>query len=322
MYKRQADIWRGASRLLRVPYRERFVIYPMQGDVDGALLSWIDLNTSERSVILASHYLSPQILTYTGRSTNLNDFFESPRLRKKAETFLTLLYSSEERLYAFCMEQESDYLLISITAGCDPTGDSPLYQAGLTDMPPGCAAYRLLFDPDRSARFELVYENEMYRLFKVGKSGAERRWPRSPLFYDEELLWLNKGDIRSFYYSIMRMYSLTARGLELARQNRRAEAERLLSDVLRTHYFYPAWRALVNLRSQGSRPFDLESLAELAYRADPYRADVCLELAGVHIAAGRFDEAGSVLERCASLRMTESQRRRLERFVEKVDQKR
>ena len=317
-----ADIWRGASRMLRLPYRERFVIYPMQGDVDGALLSWIDRNTPERSVLLTTHYLSPQLLTYTGRPTNLNDFFESPRLRKKAETFLTLLYSSEERLYAFCMEQESDYLLISITAGCDPTGDSPLYQAGLTDMPQGCAAYRFLFDPDRSARFELVYENEMYRLFKVGRSGAERRWPRSPLFYDEELLWLNKGDIRSFYYSIMRIYSLTARGLELARQNRRTEAERILSDVLRTHYFYPAWRSLMNLRSTGGRPSDLKSLAEFAYRADPYRADVCLELAGVRIADGRFEEAEPLLQQCTSLRMNKSQRDRLERLARRVDQKR
>lgn len=119
----------------------------------------------------------------------------------------------------------------------------------------------------------------------------------------------------------MRIYSLTARGLELARQNRRAEAERLLSDVLRTHYFYPAWRTLMNLRSPGGRPSALESLAELAYRADPYRVDVCLELAGVRIAAGRIAEAGPVLEQCASLRMTESQRRRLERLVERVGQK-
>jgi hypothetical protein len=317
-----ADIWSRAARLIRIPYRERFVIRPMQRDLDGALFSWIDRNTPEGSVILATHYLSPQLLTYTGRATNLNDFFESPRLRRKAETFLTLLYSSEERLYAFCREQESDYLLISITAGCDPTGDSPLYQAGLTEMPPGCAAYRLLFDPDRSARFGLVYENEMYRLFEVGGSGAGRQWPRSPLFYDEELLWFNKGDIRSFYYSIMRIYSLTSRGRELARRNRRAEAERLLSDVLRTHYFYPAWRALMDLRSRGGKPADLESLAELAYRADPNRTDVCLELAGVWIATGKAAEAVPLLERCASLGMTGSQRKRWESLVERSNQKR
>ena len=317
-----ADIWSGAARLIRVPQRERFVVRPIQRDPEGALLSWISRNTPERGVIMATHYLSPQILTYTGRPTNLNDFFESPGLRKKAETLLTLLYSSEERLYAFCREQESDYLLISITAGCDPTGDSPLYQAGLTDMPPGCAAYRLLFDPERSTRFGLVYENEMYRLFEVGGTGAGRRWPRSPLFYDEELLWLNEGDMRSFYYSIMRIYSLTSRGMELARSNRTAEAERLFSDVLRTHYFYPAWRALMDLRSRGGGAADLESLARLAYRADPHRPDVCLELAGAWVAAGKYGEAEPVLERCASLEMTGRQRKRWETLSRRIDQKR
>ncbi len=318
-----ADIWREASRLLRIPYRERFVIYPAQRDVDGAMLSWIERNTPERSVIMAVHYLSPQLLTYTGRPTNLNDFFESPRLRKKAERLLTLLYSSEERLYAFCREQESDYLLISITAGCDPTGDSPLYQAGLTSMPPGCAAYRLLFDPDRCARFDLVYENEMYRIFEVGEGASPRRWPRSPLFYDQELLWLNDGDIRSFYYSIMRIYSMTKRGMELARRNRAAEAERLLSDVMRTRYFYPAWRTLMDLRIRGGgRPPELVRLAEIGYRADPYRADVCLELARLRIAEGSLAEATALLAECATLPMTESERRRLENLSMRVDQKR
>ena len=189
-------------------------------------------------------------------------------------------------------------------------------------MPPGCAAYRLLFDPERSTRFGLVYENEMYRLFEVGGTGAGRRWPRSPLFYDEELLWLNEGDMRSFYYSIMRIYSLTSRGMELARSNRTAEAERLFSDVLRTHYFYPAWRALMDLRSRGGGAADLESLARLAYRADPHRPDVCLELAGAWVAAGKYGEAEPVLERCASLEMTGRQRKRWETLSRRIDQKR
>jgi hypothetical protein len=96
----------------------------------------------------------------------------------------------------------------------------------------------------------------------------------------------------------------------------------MLSDVLRTHYFYPAWRGLMNLRSRGGRPSELESLAELAYRADPNRADVCLELAGIRVSLEKFEEAAPLLERCALLGMTESQRRRLEALVERLDQKR
>lgn len=317
-----ADVWRRVSKLVRVPYREKFVIFPMEGDVEGNMLRWIARRTEERAVIMASHYLSPQILTYTGRPTNLNDFFESPRLRKKAERFLGLLYSSEDRLFDFCREQQSDYLLVSISIGCDPTDDSPLYQAGLREMPPGCAAYRLVFEPDRLSRFELVYENEMYRLFRVGKTGAVRRWPRSPLFYDSELLWKQDGDIRAFYYTVMRLYALTSRGMELARQGRREEAERVLSEVLRTHYFYPAWETLVSLGGRRRSAQERESLAELAYRNDPHRAGVCLELARARIALEKPDEARELLERCAGLRMSDGQREEVEGLLERIDQNR
>ena len=317
-----ADIWRRVSKLVRVPYREKFVIFPMGGDVEGNMLRWIERNTEERAVIMSSHYLSPQILTYTGRPTNLNDFFESPGLRRKAERFLSLLYSSEERLFRFCREQRSDYLLISVTAGCDPTDDSPLYQAGLLEMPPGCAAYRLIFEPDRLNHFELVYENEMYRLYRVGKTGSMRRWPRSPLFYDSELLWKREGDIRAFYYTVMRLYALTSRGMRFVREGRREEAERVLSEVLRTHYFYPAWETLIGIGGRRRSVRERESLAEFAYRNDPYRADVCLELARARIALKKLEKAREPLERCARLRMSNRQREEVEGLLERIDQKR
>ena len=317
-----ADIWRRVSKLVRVPYREKFVIFPVEGDVDGNLLRWIEHNTEEKAVIMSSHYLSPQILTYTGRPTNLNDFFESPRLRRKAERFLGLLYSGEERLFRFCREQRSDYLLVSVTTGCDPTDDSPLYQAGLREMPPGCAAYRLIFEPDRLKRFELVYENEMYRLFRVGKRGAVRRWPRSPLFYDSELLWKQEGDIRAFYYTVMRLYALTSGGKRLARQGRKEEAERMLAEVLRTHYFYPAWEALVSIGGRRRSARERESLAELAYRNDPYRVDVCLELARARIALQKLEEAREPLELCKRLGMSNRQREEVQGMLERIDQKR
>jgi hypothetical protein len=294
----------------------------MGGDVEGDLLRWIARNTEERAVIMSTHYLSPQILTYTGRPTNLNDFFESPGLRRKAERFLTLLYSSEESLFRFCDEQRSDYLLLSVAAGCDPTDDSPLYQAGLREMPPGCAAYILLFEPDRSKSFELVYENEMYRLFRVGKTGSTRRWPRSPLFYDSELLWKNDGDIRAFYYAAMRLYALTSRGIGLARRGRREEAERVLSEVLRTHYLYPAWQALVGVGGRRRSALERESLAELAYRHDPYRVDVCLELARARVARQKLEEAREPLETCEGLVMSNRQREEVEGLLERIDQKR
>jgi hypothetical protein len=307
-----ADIWRRAARTLRIPSRRSFVIYPSVGDPEGDMLDWIGENTEPDAVVMSLHYLSPQVLTYTGRSTNLNDFFESPRLRRKAQRLLALLYGGEERLLVFCREQESDYLLVSAALGCDPTRDSPLYQAGLADMPPDCAAYRLMFEPMRLSHFNLVYENEMYRIFRVGESPARRWWPRSPLFYERELLWRFEGDIAAFYHGVMRIYALTARGRSLMRAGRVREAERPLGEALRLYYFYPAWRLLADRYRRGGRSEELEALAEFGYRHDPHRADVCLLLARARLDRGGSEGVGDLLERAERLSPSDRQRREIE----------
>lgn len=305
------DIWRRAARALGVPFRRSFVIYPVSGDTEGEMLEWIRENTDPDAVVMSLHYHSPQVLTYTGRSTNLNDFFESPRLRSKAQRFLTLLYGGEERLLAFCREQRSDYLLVSAALGCDPTRDSPLYQAGLMDMPPGCAAYRLMFEPMRLSGFDLVYENEMYRIFRVGRSPARRWWPRSPLFYEQELLWRYEGDIAAFYDTVMHIYALTMRGRSLMRVGRAREAERPLGEALRIFYFYPAWRLLADLYRRGGRGEELEALAEFGFHHDPNRVDVCLLLARSRLDRGGSEGVEDLLERASRLSPSGAERREI-----------
>lgn len=306
-----ADVWRRAARVLKIPFRRSFTIYPTAGDTEGAMLEWINENTERDAVVMSLHYLSPQVLTYTGRATNLNDFFESPRLRNKARRFLTLLYGGEDRLLAFCREQGSDYLLLSAAVGCDPTRDSPLYQAGLMDMPPGCAAYRLMFEPMRCSGFDLVYENEMYRIFRVGRPPTRRWWPRSPLFYERELLWRHEGDIAAFYHTVMRIYALTERGRSLVRAGRMRAAERPLGEALRVYYFYPAWRLLADLYRRQRRGEDLAALAEFGYRYDPNRVDVCLLLARSRIDRGESEGVADLLERARRLSPTGAQQREI-----------
>ncbi len=313
------DLWRRVARVLKIPRREKYVVFPYQGDVEGSMLSWIKRNTEEDAVVLSLHYLSPQVLTYTDRATNLNDFFESPRLREKARTFLKLLYSSERRLLEFCAEQQSRYLLISTAVGCDPTRDSPLYQAGFTDIPPGCAAYRLLFEPARLEGFELVYENEMYRVFRVGITSEERPWSRSPLFYEKELLWQHGGDIQAFYHSIMRIYALTARGRSLLREGREGEAETALAEALRIFYFYPAWRTLATLYARKRRLQEMNALTEFAYHYDPNRSEIRIELARIRLALGKSEGVRELLDRCSSLSTTEQQQRDIEQLRRQLD---
>lgn len=318
-FEGSGDFWRAAARALRVPSRSSFVVFPYARDVEGDLLSWIKAHTPPDAVVMSLHYLSPQVLTYTGRATNLNDFFESPRLRSKAERLLELLYSSEEDLYRFCASQSSSYLLVSSAVGDDPTKDSPLYQAGLVRLPPGCAAYRLMFEPQTLAHFDLVYENEMYRLFAVGRGWSERAWPRPPLFYEKELLSGAGGDIRGFYRAVMRVYALTANGRSLMLRGDPASGETALLDALHAFYFYPAWKTLDDLYARRGRTSDRASLDEFAYRYDPNRLDVCLALAEARIALGKTDGVREILERTCALPGAESRTREIRALLERLD---
>ena len=312
----RADIWRHASRALNLPRRSKYVVFPFGRDPEGAMLEWISSNTDRTDVIMSMHYLSPQILTYTGRPTNLNDFFEAPRLRAKAHTMLRSLYSSEENFLSFCEENNSDYLVLSAAAGCDPTRDSPLYQAGFDQMPPGCAAYRLMFEPRTLGSFDLLYENEIYRVFKIGEPPVERRRPASPLFYRGDLLRRSNGDIEEFYNTVRYMYAVTLRSSRLIGAGAEAEAEELLAGVLRIEYFHPAWQLLDLLYKKQSLIRERLALAEFAWSSDPWRPGVCLSLAGSRLAAGDRDGARETLGVCATLSMTERQTVRFKRLAE------
>jgi hypothetical protein len=308
-----ADIWRDAARALRIPQRHSFVVYPVIRDPEGEMLRWIQSNTRPDDVILSLHYLSPQILTYTGRPTVLNDFFEAPRLREKTYRFLRALYASERTLLEFCRETGSSWLVLSSAVGCDPTRESPLYQAGLDNMPSDCAAYRLMFDPRRLESFDLVYENEMYRVFRADAAPVTRRRPRSPLFYDAELLWRLRGDIDGFYNTVMHIYAVTVRAASLSRAGRTAEAEGALAGALQTAYFHPAWRLLDRIYARGRRGPERLALARFAAEADPWRPEVQLALAESAEAVGDEGTALEALRTCAGLSMDEGE---LARFRE------
>ena len=311
----RADIWREISRELNIPRRAKYVVFPFGRDPEGAMLEWISANTAPDDVIMSLHYLSPQILTYTGRPVNLNDFFEAPRLREKAHTMLRSLYSDEDSLLSFCEKNGSSYLVLSAAAGCDPPKDSPLYQAGFSHLPHGCAAYRMMFEPRSLRSFDIIYENEVYRIFRVGEQPVERRRPASPLFYSGSLLRQADGDTGEFYNTVMHMYAVTARASRLIRAGAGREAEELLAGVLGIEYFHPAWQMLDMLYRKERLTRERLVLAEFAWASDPWRPGVCLSLAESRLAAGDGAGAREPLGVCATLPMTDRERARFERLV-------
>ncbi|MCK4235927.1 MAG: hypothetical protein KAX38_02330, partial [Candidatus Krumholzibacteria bacterium] len=187
------------------------------------------------------------------------------------------------------------------------------------NIPSDCAAYRLLFEPEKLEGFDLVYENEMYRLFRVGEGSSRRNWPRSPLFYERELLWRFEGDIGAFYGNVMRIYALTSRGRFLLEKGMEREAENKLTEALRVFYFYPAWRALDGLYERQGRLKEREVLSQFAYYFDPNRGDVCIGLAAVRLDLGKIEGVRELLERCASLQLSGRQRMEVGHLMRRLE---
>lgn len=149
------------------------------------VVAWIRRHVPERAAVLTWFPAGPMVLTDTGRPVNLHSMFESSALRAKERRVRAALYGAEEDLFALCREWESDYLLYSANLLLDTTTESYRYMAGRLRVPSTSAAVLLHFFPERLRRFEPVYQDSYYRLFRVVKDGAAAGAPAASLPYEE-----------------------------------------------------------------------------------------------------------------------------------------
>jgi hypothetical protein len=127
---------------------------------------------------------SPQLLLYTGRPVVLNSQFENAAIRARYREYLAALYARDEQvLWEFAARHQADYIFISRHfATRDETG-SYVYLAGLTGgLTRDMNVVRMHFQPEGLRRFEPVYDNELYRVFKVRRderAAGPAAWRRS-----------------------------------------------------------------------------------------------------------------------------------------------
>ncbi len=152
---------------------------------NGRVVAWMRRHVPERAVILTWFPAGPMVLTDTGRPVNLHSMFESSALRAKERRLREAIYGGEEQLFALCREWESDYLLYSANLLLDTTSESYRYMADRMRLPSTSAAVLLHFFPERLRRFEPVYQDSYYRLFRVVKDGGATGAADVALPYEE-----------------------------------------------------------------------------------------------------------------------------------------
>jgi tetratricopeptide (TPR) repeat protein len=274
------------------------------------LINWIKANTETTSAILTSFRLGPDICAYANRAVALHSKFESRKIRDKVKKFMYALYRDEPAFHNLCKELKIDYFVYTARFLLDHTKDSNRYISGNLVVNKDCAAYKFHFAPVRLKFFDMVYQNDYYRIFKVdGRNSCNTKDQTAPALFNVKFFIL-KADSDTFDDSktdqaLKRFNTSIAQhrlGIRYFRQKQYDEAQVQFKEVLRINPFL--WQARWNLAIiylkkgfYGDATKELEMLVTL----QPGRAEFYNNLGGCYIRANKFDEAVAVLKKAYEL---------------------
>ena len=115
----------------------------------------------------------------------------------------TALYAPEEQLYKLCVEAGINFILYRIDGVLDVSKYGPAYAVGLMRVAERSAAVRMHFSPQTLDHFNLVYENDNYRLFRVTDGPEPMFLTDHPLVYQHDLLERHRDTLTSFYARVV-----------------------------------------------------------------------------------------------------------------------
>ncbi len=182
------------------------------------LLAWIPANTAPRDSFLCEFVMSPSIITYAKRPVNQHCFFECD-MRDKFRLLVENFYEPEEVMYEFCRKYQTTFLVYNahILLRNDPEM-SFRYIANKMDFREDWLAYQMHFRPETLQHFQLEYQNDFIRVFRVLEPdqtpSREATFRFSPLFaeslFERYCPRSDSGerDTAAYLYSLVEAYDL------------------------------------------------------------------------------------------------------------------
>jgi hypothetical protein len=174
------------------------------GNADGELVRFLVTRTSTRNdVVLAPPGISSLIVTFAGRATVSTPGIYTSSMAAKSVMVLSGFYADEESFFEECRRYGATCVVYSIDILLDDSSYSPRYISGVEADIKDSLAYRMHFAPETLRRFQLVYENDNYRFFRVTTGTEPVFLTDHPPVYQEEILRTAGGDLRVFYSRIV-----------------------------------------------------------------------------------------------------------------------
>ena len=104
----------------------------------------------------------------------LHTFFEDAAMRGKITEFAQALYNTERIFYEYCRKYEVDYFVYSSKYFLDYSIVGTRFLADRLSVNPDCFAYKAHFHPDQLRGFDLLYQNDCFRVYRVLRGGEEK----------------------------------------------------------------------------------------------------------------------------------------------------
>ena len=132
------------------------------------MLSFIRENTDKNSAVLTTFQLGPVVAVYTGHPVILHSKFESKLLRDKVKDVYASLFQSEVEFYELCRRYKADLFVYQTSLALEGMPMSIRYLVGAIPLRSDSAAFLLHFAQNKLKLFRLIYQNPVYRVYKVG----------------------------------------------------------------------------------------------------------------------------------------------------------
>lgn len=188
-----------AAQLFGVAHRDKTdLMWVSLENTDVSLVRFVATRTRTPDPILGRPGPTTLLQAFSGRTSVLLAAGKSRSLAGKHVDVTRLMYGDEENLYQYCRENEIRYVLYSIDYLLDTTRYSPAYLAGYPAVPDSCVTVTMHFSPEQLGRFNLVFENDFYRLFRVTGKPEPIFATDHPPVYQKEIFDLNTDTYDSF----------------------------------------------------------------------------------------------------------------------------
>jgi len=158
------------------------------------VIRWLASGTGRDEAVLADIGISPEIALYAGNPTVLHNYYDVADIRAKTEKYYRSLFKNERDFYDMCRDYRVDYVLHEWDKLIDVSKGSIRYQINATNVYKDSAVYLFNFEPENLKYFTLVYQNNNFRAYKVGR---ERKKPPARFdyvpFFDRRI-FVNEGE--------------------------------------------------------------------------------------------------------------------------------